>query len=529
MSLAGLTYRGTSLLTGQPLPYLARSTEYLAAGERFGEAESWNLEGYLTGCDFADLEAERNGLLAGFVNCFGQLGIADRNFDSVEIKGVSFPDADMYGVLPYSISFTNHIFSGFSGVLNPSDTVSFTEEPNMIVSMTRNISAKGIRSMTGMDQDDSEAAINNALNFVNGRTGFFPPAFISGSSVLKSGSFFLVSSEENINRLSATVSLNQTFRADLTGDINNRPVINRFTSQVDQDDIDSTVSVDIKGEINAGRYYEEGTGGLFTTYTEFKQRYPTGVFTNENVSLDQYVNKLTYSFSFPSGTGEDWEKNVPPITDDFTLTFSENSSSSLVDVGIQGNITVPFGCIETRREKIEEVLNSGYHFDLATLLYEDFYSHGPSGQPAFVVLNPYPLSRDLTTDQTNAKASYSVRMNDRFVPDNVADIGSGQFNSAFSVELPVEIGFVRENFSGGLFILQTSNTISRESIGVNCTLQGESGTLSGYGSSAINIFKEGTDENWSENSAENTNPLKLSFSYTEKRSYDNSDNPFTLP
>lgn len=516
MSLSQLNYRSNGLLSGQPLPLLSKSVEYVRAGERYAEVENWNLNGFLTGCTTGDLIYERNLLASGFSNCFGPLSIAGISFESVEIKSVSFPDSDYIGSLPFSIDFqcyTGFLGSGITGVIDPSDELDYKESRDGTLALSRSITAKGVNlgAVQGLDA---------AIDFVNYRLTVDPiaPFVITGARNLTFDDFHLISSEQNTDKLNGTVSAIQTYICDPSGQVGHKDVVNRYSRDIEQDLTSSTINVSVKGDISAGRYFTGTQASLLGYYTAFKSLYPSEFFTSESITDDRYTNKLNYSFSFPSGTGENFYENIAKIDDDFTITLKEGPSSSLVDVSVQGSVSSPFGCYEDRLVAVSGAAATGLHLDFANDLYEQFYTNGAKAKPNLVTLNPAPLSQDLSVNRFSAQASYSFSFNDRYVPSEMTQ--AAFFDSKVSVTLPTEVYFIKENYKGGIYIKQKANVTSREVINASCSIDQGTGDLITYTENLLEKLSSGTSGTYSQNGISNDDDQSRKYAYSEVKSYE---------
>lgn len=462
------------ILEGQPTPFFSKSVDYMQFGERWAEAENWSLNGYLTGCDFDDLEYCRTRLLSGFSTAFGSIQISGNDetvFDLniVEVQDISMDNSDYIGSLPFAISFLhypsgsfnsdNH--SGFYGVINPSDSITYTENPNGTMDMSRELSAKGFIT----NPLDKDSAINNAKSFIAERKTRVAKPFLIRNAVNENAElkYYLESSEESYNRITNEVKLIQKFKTDLMsldGDIVHRYTIN------EEEAVAQMTVLSYNGQIDVGRYGDITRGRAI--YKQFKASLAATFLKDEEITEDLYANKITYKLSFYKEVDEN---NFPQVQDDITISLKEDSNSSLFTASVQGGISANYGCLDERSGMVKAKLASvrgasvNYNYGLVAELYKDFYTTGAGSKqnkPASVFLNPIALSKSEDFDEFNKTSSYNAEFNDRFIDPLFA--GCINFDMNVNINYSIEQRAVKEHYSGGKYICQCLGYNGREVI-----------------------------------------------------------------
>lgn len=469
----------------------------------------------LTGCDFEDLECSKAELLAHFSGAFGSMNIAGEfDLDPVEIKGVSFDDSEYLSNLPYSISFiyypSGSFQSGYYGVIEPSDSVSYDEAEDGTVEMRRQISVKGLLT----DSSDKDSALNNAKAFIDIRRDIVPEPFLIRNTVSPNAvmQYYLVSSEESFNRITNTANLSQVFKTDansLNGDLVHRYTIDEKT------ELGQPTTVSYQGQIDVGKY------GNFSrarqAYKDFKASLNILFLLDENIREDTYINRLTYSLSMYKNANVN---NFPEIQDDFSITISEDASSSLVKVDVRGQIGANYGCLEDRTAKVKSffsiVKNGGYHYDLAKILYDNFYeqqgSNWPIDHPVNISLRKEPLSEAGDFDEYQNTLSYNVSLNDRYVPQTLANCNVAEMNLGF--EYGIDLKAISEQYLGGYYICQDLGVVSREKLNIQITRS----RVSDYkGNALIKTYSLGTFQVFKDDTASVEFDEKNSYSRNEER------------
>jgi hypothetical protein len=541
---AKVTYNGNkvwgdqpSVMGDQPTPLFSKSVEYIQAGERWCQVENWTLNGTVIGCDFQELENEKNKITTAFSNGFGPIEISqEENFfmPLVEIKNIEFNESDYIGSLQYTInflyypeqSFSGDNHNGYYGVINPSDSITYTENDDGILEMKREISAKGI-----MTDSNKNTPLNNAKNFIAYRKTILPQPFLIKNQITNSSimNYYLVSSEESFNRITNQITLNQIYRTDITSANGN--IINRYVISEDEE-VGEINKISYKGEINAGKYGDmENVRNLYKT---FKNTLNFQFLISEEITEDNYIKKLTYTLSFYKNIDQN---NFPEIEDNFTISLSESEDSSLFSASLQGNIKANFGCIETRLNKVKNVFSSikqtNFNFSLIQSFYDNFYSTSrgsKQSKPSTVNLQSKPLSIQYEINEFDNTISYSASFDDRYIPPS-------PFNNCINYEESIDINYsvlqkaIKEHYKGGKYICQNLQYNSRELITINMSRNGVETFVSAnnYRSRGVNILnnlKNPASKEYDENPSFSKNEQSKTDSYSISKSY-NTTQAFT--
>ena len=387
--------------SGMPTPYLSRSQEMVYYGGKWCQRTTLTLDGQIIGSEPVSGEAlntisllnDRNKILSGFRESFNKLGVFENNtlrtqFEGCIVRDINFSPAN-HGIQDYSIELecfekdedSTDIFLGTFGVLDPSDSVNFTDNEDNTISISHSVSAVGFTTNT--TSDGAEIAIVNAKNFVEGRTGYdvskVIPQFMNGIS---DANLVITDIDKEINRVEGSYSctINYLVQTGDIGDISlNAGHINiidsSLSSGVDSDYLDVTVNYTVQGDKFASassiRSNQPSTGTLF--------KIATGVAGTENLNVvpltlevddTSETNKtIVVNASFDGntifqslGTGVFFDYNVDVSTDDVTDTASVNIQG---EIKARGNNRAQFNLKSGYYH--EEV--SGKLFDFANEIY----------------------------------------------------------------------------------------------------------------------------------------------------------------
>jgi hypothetical protein len=276
MSDVIITYNGNRIPasgTG-PTPYISLNDDVFTFGDRWGLGTKISLNGLITGCAYGNLYSGQTGLVGLFSNSYKTLQVLesadDQNsyspvysFSGCSVDNISFSEAPYLNVVSYTVELTSYpsgltgYFSGNYGVLDPKDEINISEGDDGFGTISRTVSARGFVT------NSIDTAINNAKNYVAGRTGITSILEVSQiSGFQNSGSFtpVLVQIAENLDRLSRTYSVEQTYRFKMiSGDSDaknnysfNNYYLTTYSTSISSGAGDDFVSASIQGEIKAG-------------------------------------------------------------------------------------------------------------------------------------------------------------------------------------------------------------------------------------------------------------------------------------
>jgi len=205
-----VSYNGTAL---SPTPLINYSKSPINFGYIYGYNTDITLDGLYSG--ISTTGAAISALTTIFANQFKTLSVDTDTtanlykWDNVTVDSISIEPNPYYSgsFVKYSIKLKSYDFP--SGVIDPSNEYSFTQNDDGTVNVNHKISARGVRNNVG--------AFANAIAFVGQFTGKDPysncaPYFIPN------GSGVLLSSSESINRAEGIYSVNEVYKY-ITGDI----------------------------------------------------------------------------------------------------------------------------------------------------------------------------------------------------------------------------------------------------------------------------------------------------------------------
>lgn len=193
-----------------PTPLVNYSQVPISFGYVYGYNTDISLDGLFTG--IAGTGSAISGIITPFINQFKQLRVTSSEngstntlyqWENVTVNSISIDSNNFFSgsFVKYSVKLS--AFFVPSGIIDPSNEYSFTQNEDGSVNVNHKISARGVRNAQG--------AFDNAINFVKLFTGKDPfsncaPYFVP------SGSGVLLSLSENINRADGLYSVTEVYK-----------------------------------------------------------------------------------------------------------------------------------------------------------------------------------------------------------------------------------------------------------------------------------------------------------------------------
>ena len=481
--------------SGMPTPYVSRSQEMVYFGKKWCQLTTITLDGTIIGSEPIEgenlntlsLVQDRKKILSGFKESFQRLGIYENNtpyatFEGCIVRDVSFSPAN-YGIQEYSINlecFDADEFLGTFGVMEPSETVDFTDNQDGTVGISHSISAQGFTTSTV--SDGSNIAITNAKNYVESRTGYKTnkviPQFLGGIS---DSNLVITNISKDINRADGTYACNIDYLVQ-TGDIGEIPIVaggyvsiidSNVNSGVEDEFVQVGVTYTLQGDKyktpTALRSAQPSTGTLFKIATgaagiENLSVIPLNLDVEDTADTNKtivvkasYDNDTIYE---SLGTGVYYDHNVDISTDDITDTATVSING---EIKARGNNRAQFA------------LKSGYYFDyvsgklfdLANEKYTGVNYHKLYSNVAWP-LNPIEVSHSVDMDEIAGTVSVSASFNNK-------DFKAGYRDFTYKIDVTPALNQYSLKPScnqNGLYTVFDIRTNTREKVGLSIQAKG---------------------------------------------------------
>lgn len=289
-----VTYDTTTL---SPTPLVNYVHQPINFGYVYGYNTDISLDGFYTGITTTGTAISY--LTGVFANQFKGLTVTDDQsnilyqWTGITVDSINL-DTNSYfqgSFVKYSVKLKS--FDVPSGVVDPSNEYSFTQNDNGTVNVNHKISARAVRNLTG--------AFQNAVNFVKQFTGKDP--FTNCAPILvPGGSGVILSISENINRADAIYSVNEVYQYR-TGS---------FVPYVRQASLDVTDSIDAE--------YKEIQYNVKTQGSPINNNLNSIINNNLNYAL---LSDIQNEFGFST---TNWVKN--------TYSAEIDSGAATVDIKV---------------------------------------------------------------------------------------------------------------------------------------------------------------------------------------------------
>ena len=415
-------YNGKDLTFGgvQTAPFVSQTNEYVQVGGGVWVIlKKITLTGTLTGCGQSELIGLVNQVRAIFEEDFHTLAI--KGVDSIpciKVVELDFGESRLLSNIDYTISlqaYDQDSFATVYKVIDPSERIEFSQSDNFTMQKVITISAKGISC-------GNNDALANARSFVEGQFTKRlkdKPGLISSIDGHESDGY-LASVAEEINRIEGTYALVKTFMSDLGGTALpadfNAGIILRYVKELGQQRGEYAV-INYEGTVNYGIDNQEASTAAHSKIEAFvKVNRKDGYrLLGLDINEDKFGGIITFSFQYT-------EDNID-VVDDWDVTLSEGSNSSLIKVSVNGLVTAK-GPLECRWEKVAtyfgtDAVAKKRYYGIASSYYNDY------GTPAFqnaikknadqvpIALNAACVDFQVSKEEKNGEISYSFSFDNR--------------------------------------------------------------------------------------------------------------------
>ena len=463
-------YNGNEI---SPTPFVSREFSPIDIGQRWGYSESIKLDGVITGQQGT---GKLNALTGLFSRSYKTLLIESpvgTTFDQIDnciLENISVGEnrfaLESSVAIPYSVSL--RAFSNTSGVMDVSDSYSFSNNENGIISINHEVSARGVY--------DGNEPLDNAYSFVSLFTGRNPLLFVT-PIFNQTGNPILKSVNEQIDRASAQYSVSETWDYE-TGSSSNFTTVSSLEISTDKtaEYPTASLSIEFNGPVSGSMSSLRNSVGSYNFYSKLSEfGVNTGAFLINSMSFEEKEpNSISASISYISGLSAEFTTGI--FKNQISLDWDEITDIKTYSVTSDFVIKGP---PQHRLDKIAQASNSiitGYRHYLAYLynvvgssaLFSSFGDRG---------LNPIPESFSIKYNTTNPSFSLTASFNDSdfytqsttTLPNGLSypvSIGATQYKLNFQPEVWLFDIQSAANIEGH-FIVQDLNCKSRNKFSID--------------------------------------------------------------
>ena len=496
-----LKYNGIDLFASQPTPFVTISNDMIShGGKRWGQNKNIDLAGQITGVDHAACLASINSIVASLAENFKDFEIYEdgsllQTFSNCKIQSIDFSKGQMAQLVDYSISLSNYEnFKGQFGIINPSESFSFSQNQDKTVSLTHESSAQGFK--TGGSYNN---AFDNAKSYVSTISGWnsqIAPAFINGGNGVYP---ILLSVSESINRFEGTYSVTENYILSENASSKTPTAVISATSynysvesDVNSVEVDVTCQggkdftlAEVRSHAQSVDLHQEavdrsGNTGLLVT--------PVSITLDEDESSKTVTIKATFDddklFVFDGDAVNNTrnaylDSSVSVDSDELTGMVTFNVSSSIIGRGNgyqrwQNQLSF----LSNNVSNIDEINRTDDIVASMRAEAEHVYSQLSSTFPSAFAINKRATSLSLTKNEYANEISISATFDNR---DVIGEIFAGGNNMSFgadsnySVKITPSLRQFRPNPScthNGHYLIYDLNSKVKEKVDVDVNVVG---------------------------------------------------------
>ena len=397
--------------------------DYLDYGNRWGAVQKISIQGNIVSCsssNYNSLISIQSALFSIFSQDYGTLVIGGKTLNNVKVDSVDFQSSDFVaGILSFSVSLTAFPSSEFNqyNVTDPINSITYSEQRNNTVQITRRISARGINTSS-----DTNNALENARSYVSSKLSWvysiMPPTKIVGYNL--SGEPCPTKIVENIDRMNGSYSVEKTYIIKKNQKLSNN-VMMSYSVDSNYDEERGILTGTLKGNL---------TGCTATSMSDLRSAMQSinlfGLLSSnmigagggnvvdqpESISINENEKDMSINFSITCNSIANRTKIL------------ENNFNMSVDY-LTDRVTVNYtGKIQFRGSQLtRSIAVDGFDFPTssAASLCQQFYSQqcpGEFGKDAKI--NPVPTSFSVQKDRVNGTVTITAQCDNRPIPPNIS-------------------------------------------------------------------------------------------------------------
>jgi hypothetical protein len=459
-------YNNIDLFSGiGPIPFVSFSQEFIDFNTKWNQITRLSLDGQLTG---QYLGSNSNAYLnQGVANLINRLS---NNYGKIEIfqnssllyennycviDNINFDENNWYGILPYTIdiiAYESGLFTNFYGIVEPEETISYSEDDGEIINLTHTISAKGVYN--------NLSALQNAKNWVSERKNKYDKIL---PFLIKTGigsNFILNSTNETVDRFNGVYTYESNYIKSNNVENPKNSLLNYsidINSGIQDNFINCAVNGSLeKSSINNLRLEYSGINFHNLANQTVLQIYKTNLNQNpiyQSIKEQPEENKINFSIIY----NNDFDSN---IINDYTVDINKDALKNISEVTLNANISCKYGDIEKKWSQVKDFFEKKFRpFNLANNEYKKENSKK---------LFSNTIRESITFDEYNATITYTAVWSDkRKISDDVVSFSS-------SVEYTPSIRLHVSNPSSNTkreHNVQNLNTYSRSKLDISVSLQ----------------------------------------------------------
>ena len=400
---------------------VSMTSEYIDYGSRWGAVQKISIQGNIVQdtCDndlsskYTALVVLQTTLFNTFQNDFKDLVVDGTTIHNCKLDSIDFQESNYYGAIGFTVNLTSYPTDYFNQaqVTDPVNLITYSEQRNNSIQITRRVSAKGINTANS----NASNALDNARSYINARSGYSStlPAL---SQVSNASSYHLQSLKprkvvETIDRMNATISVEHVYIIK-SGQTLDSSMFYTIDCQYDDEKGLSTGTIKgtVTGSIGQDMDSVRADFKSFPIFSKLNSSFEAmghGTLVNqpENMSVNENSKDKTIEFSYTCNSMVNVVKN-------FEQTFSMNCdyTTDKVTVNFSGKVEFRGGQVQRQTAAAAFDFTPTQAQALCSAFYTDntVNTFGTSA-----VINAVPLTFEVKRDLINGTVTINAQCDNR--------------------------------------------------------------------------------------------------------------------
>jgi len=403
------------------------TSDYVDYGSRWGAVQKISIQGSVVNdtcisdldSNYRALVAIQSSLFAIFQNDFKDLIVDGYTIHNCKLDSIDFQESNYYGVIGFTVNLTSYPSDYFTQglVTDPVDLITYSEQRNNSIQITRRVSAKGINTANS----NTSNALANARSYIDARVGYssnLPQKSLITGNYNLSGILKPRKIVETIDRMNGSITVEHTYiiKSGQTGDSSMF-----YTIDCTYDDEKGLSTGTIKGTVTGSIGQDMDTvRNDFKSFKPFDKLSTSfesmghGALLNqpENVSINENTKDKTIEFSFTYNS-------IVDVVKTFEKTFSMNCDYLTDKVSVNFSGKVEFRGGQAQRQQAA----SSFSFtpEAAQALCSSFYfDNSVSKFGSSATINAVPLTFEIKRDLINGVVTINATCDNRTNPPDAS-------------------------------------------------------------------------------------------------------------
>jgi len=407
-------------------PHISITQSPIYYNRKWGFKETIVLSGKIIDHDgYAAILNLQESVLSTYSAQTSTLTVGEISRSNVFLQSIDFGSSDYLSNSDYEVTFISYPNDYFteSGVLNPVNEWEFSEGKNGILSVSHNVSARGLNT-SNLDG----TALTNAKNFVQNLV--YPNATVIPTTLtqfadLSGSNFILKSRSENTNRITGEYSVTENYELDLVSSEN---AIIQYSVNVDEP-VNGFHTATIDGTVEGGLNVSLATIqtafsnlNLISIIEDFSGLTLNTTPTSKVKSEDSAKKLISFTHSYDDSVTNTGDNDV-------VLELSLDKSigeNNVENYSLKGSVLGRLD-LKTKWAKIESYYNNNiniYKNSTVASLFSNYFDIGS--------VNTEYKSSSVIKNEFKGRIDFTISLDNKEPPPN----GFEEFEYTIQIKLP---------------------------------------------------------------------------------------------